>query len=792
MNKSCSILTSIVATGLMTSAIAAPGADKPQGPAFYGNIDALPPGRLKHRIEKLPFAAQQQALRWLDLFNIPGEDYDFLNADSDGMLYYIETVVPDFTVTATSQTDPTSASINPADTFTLHSRPGASKVVFLDFDGHTISNTAWNSNGGLPVYYARAYNTEGSDTDFSEKERNDIAEIWHRVAEDLAPFDIDVTTEQPASFGPQVGHVLITSRTDDNGNSMPHSNAGGVAYVGVWGRSYYTNYQPALVYYDNLGNGHPPYVAEASSHEFGHNLSLSHDGATGTSYYDGHGSGSVSWAPIMGVGYYSNVTQWNNGDYSGANNNEDDITIISNQLGYRRDDHGNSISNATALNVESDGGISATNPETDPFNTVISNKGVIETAADSDLFWFDTAAGNVSFTITPAWDAFYRSSLRGANLNIEATLYDQSGNALLISNPATETHAQLSASLSAGRYYLGVTGVGNSNVPFSDYGSLGMYFISGSIQPQSAGDTTAPTPGVMSWQSPPAAGSRTSISMTSVVAEDDSGIVQYRFECTAATGSGCSVSDWQASNQFTADNLSPGSSYSYRVIARDAAGNQNTASATASAVTDSNAVPAANDDIASVNQGSNVSVAVLNNDTDTDNDPLTVTGYGAALNGSVTQQGNNLIYTPDSGFSGTDSFSYSISDGFDNAQGQVTVTVLDINDAPVANDDTASVATNSSVVINVLANDTDADGDTLRITGVSSPNKGSVSYTDTEITFTSESKRGGASFTYSITDGNGGSASATVSVSISRNGGGDSGGDDGGGGNTKCHPKRGC
>lgn len=784
-----SILTSLLVTGLMTTAVAAPD-NTPTGSRFDGNPDALPPGRLKQRIEKLPYAAQQQALRWLEAFNIPTEDYDFINADSSGMLYYIETVLPDFAVAVGESTD-LPAGISAADTFTLHSRPGASKVVFLDFDGHTISDTAWNSNGGLPVYYARPYNTEGSNTDFSEQERIDIAEIWHRVAEDLAPFDIDVTTEAPASFGPQTGHVLITSRTDDAGNNMPHSNAGGVAYVGVWGRSNYTAYQPALVYYDNLGGGHPPYVAEAASHEFGHNLGLSHDGSSGSSYYDGHGSGAVSWAPIMGVGYYSNVTQWNNGDYSGANNTQDDLGIISNQLGYRTDDHGSSMADASALVVDSAGVINATNPETDPYNTQPDNKGVIETALDTDLFWFDTAAGNVNLTIYPAWDAFYRSNLRGANLDIEATLYDQSGTPLLISDMNTETHAQISASLTAGRYYLGITGVGNSSVPYSDYGSIGMYFVSGTVQPLSSTDTTPPTPGQMSWDSPPAATGRTSITMTSVVAVDDSGVVQYRFECTAATGSGCNTSNWQASNQFTAGNLSPGASYSYQVVARDASGNQNTASTTATAVTTANAAPVANNDNASVDQNSSVTIDVLNNDSDADNDPLSVISHSAAANGSVTQQGNTLIYTPDNHFAGTDSFSYSISDGYDSSQAGVTITVLEVNDAPTANDDSATVATNSSVVIDVLANDSDPEGDTLSIIAVSPPNKGSVTFSATEITFTSGSKRGGASFTYTISDGNNGTASATVSVSISRNGGG-SGGDDDGGGNTKCHPKRGC
>ena len=64
-----------------------------------------------------------------------------------------------------------------------------------------------------------------------------------------------------------------------------------------------------------------PVRFEAVSHEVGHNLGLSHDGTASVGYYQGHGS----WAPIMGVGYYKAITQWSKGEYSGANNTQDDL-----------------------------------------------------------------------------------------------------------------------------------------------------------------------------------------------------------------------------------------------------------------------------------------------------------------------------------------------------------------------------------------------------------------------------------------------------------------------------------
>lgn len=785
--QACTLACSLISA----STFAASGTSNTAHPGFNGNVETLPPGRLKQQIQKLPPAAQQRALEWLERFNIPTEDYNFLNTDEDGLLFYTDTVLPD-----NADEAPTSASeqqtVAPADTFFLHSRPGASKIVFLDFDGHEISGTAWNSGGGAAsVYYARPYDTDGTEQTFSDSERNKIAEIWHRVAEDMAAFDIDVTTEDPGVFGPEIGHVLITSNNDATGAAMPHSNAGGVAYVGVWGASYYTSYQPALVYYNNLGSGHPPYVAEAASHEFGHNLGLSHDGSTSSSYYTGHGNGYVSWAPIMGVGYYTNVTQWSKGEYSGANNQQDDLQIISSQLGYRADDHSDSIATATPLQVETDGTIYTTFPEIDPFNLQTENKGIIETTAETDLFWFDTAAGGISLNVTPAWEAFYRSSLRGANLDIEATLYDQLGNYITSSDLLDDTRAQIDTNLPAGRYYLAVTGVGNNVSPYSNYGSLGMYFISGSVQPPLSNDVTPPNPDPMNWSSPPAPTSHTSITMTATPATDESGNVQYWFQCSASAGAGCNNSGWQSSNQYTATGLSPSSSYNYQVKAQDLSGNETGWSVVAGTTTTANQLPQAVDDTASTSEDNSVAIAIMDNDSDPDGDNLSIASYTQPANGNVSQSGNNLVYSPGSGYFGTDNFSYTISDGFDNRSANVTVTVTEVNNSPIAEADSANVGQGNSVTINVLANDSDPDGDTLTIDGFTQGGKGTVIQEGSQLKFTSTGKRGGDSFSYTISDGKGGFASTTVSISIGRtSGGGDDGGDSGGGGN--CRSKKKC
>ncbi len=559
-------------------------AERMYGAGAPFTTDQLPPGQLRSRLESLPAPAQAKAMHWLHGFVFPEADVDALQVDDEGGVFYVDTETP--TAPAGSSGGAGEGEpITAAEAFSLHSKPGASKVIFIDVDGHVITGTAWNSGRADPLY-AKAYDTDGDPNSFSAAELDAIAEIWHRVAEDFAAFDVDVTTEEPASFGPTTGRMLVTDDTDEFGNAMPSQGAGGVAYVNVFGASYYGYYSPALVYADNLGPDFPPYIAEAGSHEMGHNLGLSHDGYNGGGYYSGHGSGWVSWGPIMGTGYNDNVSQWSQGEYSGANNTQDDIAIMAGKLAQRSDDHGDSASTASLLVVGGDGSVVATNPESDPFNVNPQNKGIVETRTDVDMFLFSTGGGTVDLTVTPSWAAYPRSSGgRGTNLDVEATLYDLGGSVVASSDPLDNTDARVTTVVVAGDYYLAVTGVGNSVSPYSDYGSQGQYFISGSV-PTANPDVTAPTPDPMSWASSPSAAGPYSMAMTASVAADDSGgAVQYLFDCVSG-GGGCAASGWQSSTSHTATGLDPDTSYSWRVMARDLAGNETSYSTIAAATTD--------------------------------------------------------------------------------------------------------------------------------------------------------------------------------------------------------------
>ena len=554
------------------------------------SIQSLPAGKLRSRLESLPPQASAKALRWLQDFSFPEADLDTIEVDDEGSVFYGDTLLPDpEKMEASESAGPTVPADAPVatldDAFLLHSRPGSSNVVFIDFDGAIISATAWN--GTYSQLDALPYNVEGDGSTFSTLERMRIVDIWHRVAEDLAPYDIDVTTEEPATFNSTTGTILVTHTVDANGNNINCTSCGGVAYVNVFGRyNYHTYYSPALVFYNKLGSGNETYVAEASSHEFGHNLGLSHDGTiSGTTYYAGHGSGLVSWAPIMGNSYYNNVTEWSIGEYADANQSQDDLAIIDGKLGYRADDHGDSRATAATLAVDPDGSVVSSNPELDPHNVLTENKGVIGSSADVDVFSFVTGNGSINLTVNPAWDAFYRSSSRrGANLDIAAELQDLSGAQLAFGDPNTDTGASISASVSAGTYYLLITGVGNTVTPYSDYDSLGQYFISGSVPPASA-DNTAPTPDPMTWASEPSTVSHTAINMTATTAVDEISAVEYNFLCIVG-GTGCANSGWQSGTAYTATGLAASTGYTFRVMARDQAGNETASSDSASATTD--------------------------------------------------------------------------------------------------------------------------------------------------------------------------------------------------------------
>jgi VCBS repeat-containing protein len=210
--------------------------------------------------------------------------------------------------------------------------------------------------------------------------------------------------------------------------------------------------------------------------------------------------------------------------------------------------------------------------------------------------------------------------------------------------------------------------------------------------------------------------------------------------------------------------------FSYK--ANDGSADSNVATVTIT-VNPVNDPPIAVNDSYTTNEDTPLTIAapgVLSNDTDADSDPLTALLVSGPAHGSLTLNANgSFTYTPAADFNGSDSFTYKANDGSaDSNVAMVTITVNPVNDPPLANNDSATVDEDcSNNVIDVLANDSDPDSDPLTITAVSDPPNGTAAIVGNQVEYTPDPSFNGLdSFTYDISDGQGGSATATVNVTI--------------------------
>jgi large repetitive protein len=214
---------------------------------------------------------------------------------------------------------------------------------------------------------------------------------------------------------------------------------------------------------------------------------------------------------------------------------------------------------------------------------------------------------------------------------------------------------------------------------------------------------------------------------------------------------------------------------SFTYTATDSGGLSDTATVTIN-VACINDAPVANPDSYPTNENQPLTIpapGVLGNDTDVDGDPLTVVSNTPPTRGTVTvNQDGSLTYNPAACSAGeesyTASFNYTASDGQVTDDTTVTITVACINGAPEANDDPVTTNEDTPVVINVLANDTDPDGDPLTVTIGSGPNNGTLTPgPGNSFTYTPNPNYCGTdSFTYTVTDPGGLSDTATVIINV--------------------------
>ena len=458
----------------------------------------LPPGlNLGHRAHgeeaiallgaKLPDVAVAYGLRPAELGDLLRKNSSLWVDPQGALLYLCEGLevagagglAAGATVVTTVGAAPVAAT--PA-TFTLHSTPGAARVIYLDFTGHVTSGTPWNSTftGGADIV-SQPFDLDGDASTFSEAECTFIYRVWQRAAQDFAPFEVDVTTEDPgieALRSSGGGDGAYGQRVVITPTNWYSTNAGGVSYVGSFG---WASDTPNFVFTQQLANGEK-YIAEAISHETGHALGLNHEGQGGsapTEYYAGQGD----WAPIMGNSYYRPVTQWAKGEYLNANNLQDQLAVMQNYgAPLVANTFGGSLGSATVV----------TGPG-------FSLAGTIMTRTDADVFRFETGAGEIAFIVT--------NPTPEPNMNLSVQLLDAAGVVRQAGTPAV-TSVTLSATVAAGTYYLKISGTGNGDpvtTGYSNYASLGDYVLTGALVPVTTSTnqtpvavvTAAPTAGIV-------------------------------------------------------------------------------------------------------------------------------------------------------------------------------------------------------------------------------------------------------------------------------------------------------
>lgn len=348
-----------------------------------------------------------------------------------------------------------------------HSKPGAARTLYLDLTPQTLTvRPAWRQflGGSRSAITTRGLSLDSDALTFTVDEQAVVSRLWGRVAEDWAPFDIDVTTERPTTFDGRVLWSIVTRSASELG--FPNNSLAGIAFAltlcsptGAFGPD-----MPSFTFWDVWGAANHSDIADTVSHESGHIAGLVHDGVHSFQYYGGHGTGATSWGPIMGGPIARNVTQWSRGDYPNASNFgvcgpgfQDDIAHLRSRIGDRADDVGDTIASAVPLAVPA--------------------AGIIGTTSDVDVYALPRAT-EIRLDVTP-----FRAGEQtdGGNLDVAMDIVNGAGLVVASIDDVHETAATLSATLPAGQHYLRVRASFDPDT-YPLYGSLGQYTVTGTFR----------------------------------------------------------------------------------------------------------------------------------------------------------------------------------------------------------------------------------------------------------------------------------------------------------------------
>jgi hypothetical protein len=319
---------------------------------------------------------------------------------------------------------------NGQDLYKLQSLPGSDHVLFLDIEDVM--------DGDTPKYHTK------------EK----MYQAWQIFASTYSMFDLNVTTDPAVHQEAGRSNSGINHLEDVPGRSH--------CCVGCFG----TGRQCETQLRSNSSD-YPYVYGKTMAHESGHGVGLRHDGNSSSDYFGGFSD--FEWSPTMGSNtcckrWQNALPQWSKGEYSGANQDQDDLErILDNPFDYRPDD------------IPSTKPLVIVNGEVDPAD----NRGQINTNTDSDIYTFTLErAGRVQLQIE-------RTEPRGGSaLDVDAALYGGTGNLIARDNPVKIRSAGFDRTLSPGSYRLSIQGgaEGTPSRGFSNYATMGFYAISGTIE----------------------------------------------------------------------------------------------------------------------------------------------------------------------------------------------------------------------------------------------------------------------------------------------------------------------
>jgi len=353
----------------------------------------------------------------------------------------------------------------------LQSRPGATNTIYMDNWGGEYLDEDGRWNGGEAFTYT-PFDDNGDPTTFSPVELRYMWIGWAEMAEDYADFDINITTSRSVyDATPFNNRARLISTT----TCFFYLNCGalGAAHLNGFTQQGLTEgYRTGWVWGTT-----PAYFGLAHSHETGHLMGLGHHGVnvtTSDSYYTGHGN----WAPIMGAADpIRRYVQWSNGEYPSADNQQDDLAILSKVLDVRPDDAGDSKASANTLEPTSGA------------NYMITQDGI---SPDVDVF---------AFTLGVAQDVFISAmstlgangESRYANAAFNVSLENSAGT--VVSSITSSDYSPLqpdtnifsfTGNLDADTYYITVDAVSPDtdwSTGFGEYGNGGEYRLVADFDP---------------------------------------------------------------------------------------------------------------------------------------------------------------------------------------------------------------------------------------------------------------------------------------------------------------------